>query len=148
MEKNEVYRVTGRYMSGSEVDSYHLVSNTGKVLIANKAKAILLISRGLVENMRVQYSGADVIIRGKGVNLNTLPIFDLNKEAFRNNGAMPQVGSTSKTAKQNPLSQYKITKRIMYKTSCIGYMLIDTTGHERKVTKAQAHKLAIEGLNF
>ena len=145
MANKITYRVTGRYMSGSEVVMYHLLGSNGSEMRVTKDKAILMISRGDIENMRVQYSNDDVIIRGKGVNLNTLPIYDMNKDKFRANNK-PQMGTTTKTAKQNPMSQIRITKRIMFKTTCVGYVVEDTTGKESKINKDNALQLAAKGM--
>lgn len=139
-----VYRVTGRYMAGSEISAYHLVGSDGSSLVVNRDKAILMISRGLIENMRVQYSGDSVIIRGKGINLNNLPVFDINKSQFRGTNA-PQTGTTKKTS-SNPLSQYRITKRIMYKTSCVGYVVQDASGREAKLNRDKTISFAVKGL--
>lgn len=153
MGNNEMFTATGRYMSGTKVASYHLVGDNGSVIIANRDKAILLISRGRVKNMRVQYSGDDVIIRGNGINLNTLPIFDIDKESFRNSGIAPQTvtnaannSENTKVNAQSSLSQFKITKRIMYKTACVGYVIANVNGQERKISREQAKKLAMDGM--
>lgn len=138
------YRVTGRYMSGSEIVFYHLVGSDGSTLRVNKNKALLMISRGEIENMRAQYSGEEAIIRGKGTNLNKLPVFDLNKEQFRNQNA-PQYGSTAKTSANSPLSQFRITKRVMYKTSCIGYEVTDAAGHANRLSRGKVAELAEKG---
>lgn len=139
------YRVTGKYMTGSEIVAYHLVGSNGEELDVRKDKAILMISRGLIENLRVQYSNDDVIIRGKGVNLNTLPIYDLKKEQFRGTN-VPESGQTKKTSAVNPMSQYKITKRIMYKTSCVGYAIKDASGREANLNRQKTIDFALKGL--
>lgn len=144
MANNVIYRVTGRYMTGSEVTSYHLVSSDGQSLEVSKNKAIAMISRGLIENMRIQYSGDDVIIRGKGTNLNNLPVFDNKKAEFRSSNS-PEQGTTSRTTRQNPMAQFKIIKRVMYRTSCVGYVVTDASGKELKINKSQANELALKG---
>ena len=144
MGRNEIYYVTGKYMTGSEVTAYHLTSDSGQSLIVNKEKAILMISRGLIENMRVQYSDDEVIIRGKGINLKTIPVFDMNKNEFRQSNA-PKQGTTNKTTRQNPMSQYRIVKRMMFKTSCIGYIVVDAANRESRMKKDKAIELALKG---
>lgn len=144
MANNIIYRVTGRYMAGSEVTEYHLVGSDGSTMRVGKDKAILMISRGLIENMRVQYSGSDVIIRGKGTNLNTLPIYDIKKDNFRSNNT-PAQGTTARTTRQNPMAQYKIIKRIMFKTSCVGYTIQDATGKEVNINSNKAKEMALRG---
>ena len=144
MAGNIVYRVTGRYMAGSEVTEYHLVGSDGSTLRVGKDKAILMISRGLIENMRVQYSGSEVIIRGKGTNLNNLPVYDIKKDNFRSNNT-PVQGTTARTTRQNPMAQYKIIKRIMFKTSCVGYTIQDATGKEVNINSTKAKDMALRG---
>lgn len=139
------YRVTGRYMNGSEIQSYHLLGNDNSSLVVSRDKAILLISRGLIENMRVQYSGDNVIIRGKGINLNTLPVFDINKDKFRESNA-PKTGNTKKNKMKNPMAQYRVTKRVMYKTSCVGYVIQDASGKEVRINRQKTIELAVKGL--
>ena len=106
------YNVTGRYMSGTEVTAYHLVDNNGGYIVASKEKTIYLAGRNLINNMRVQTSGDDVIIRGRGINLNQLPVYDTNKSTYRN--------TQNTSSNYTNLSMLKITKRVMYKNSCVG----------------------------
>ena len=129
------YKVNGRYMNGSEVVAYNLVSNTGESIRVNREKAILMISRGLIENMRIQYCNDGVIIRGNKINLNTLPIFDVNKDNFRG----PKDTKTKR-------AEYLIVKRMMFKTSCIGYVLLDGNKREIKLNRQRVIDLASKGL--
>lgn len=144
------YRAVGRYMSGSKVTGYHLLRRDGKQLAVTKDRAIYMIGKGLVENMRIQANKSDLIIRGKGVNLNTLPIYDENKQGFRDNKAsqaaansavQPKVGDVT-----NLMGQYTITKRIMHKTSCLGYVVVDHSGKERRFSRKHTINLAIQKL--
>lgn len=147
---NLTYRVTGRYMTGSTVDAYHLVGEDGSQIVANKQRIIYLIGRGQIENMRTQASGDDMILRGKGINLNTLPVFDMGTGSFRNNQASRQAAATPVAPKTNsgvsPMGQLKITKRIMYKTKCLGYIVTDMSGRERKIDRNKLIELATQKL--
>lgn len=147
---NLTYRVTGRYMTGPTVTAYHLVGDDGSQVVASKDRIIYMIGKGLVENMRVQASSEGIILRGKGINLNTLPIFDTAKGNFRNNQASQVAASTNVAPKKNssvsPMGQLRITKRIMYKTNCLGYIVVDLSGAEKKLSRKKVVELAAERL--
>ena len=144
------YRVVGRYMTGSAVYGYHLVGIDGSQIKASKERVIYMIGKGLVENMRVQSSESEMILRGKGVNLNTLPVYDLSKDAFRDNKQSQDVANTNVQPKKdsgiNPMGQMEITKRIMYKNTCLGYMVKDRSGKEIKLSRDKVIELSVEKL--
>ncbi len=150
INRNLTYRVTGRYMNGSTVDSYHLVGEDGSQVVAGKDQIVYLIGRGQIENMRIQTNGGEIIIRGRGINLNNLPVFDMAKGNFRGNQASQQAASTNvaprKNSGINAMGQLKITKRIMYKTTCLGYMVMDMSGKEKMLRREKVLKLATEKL--
>lgn len=145
------YNVTGRYMAGSAVTAYHLVGQDGSQTIANKDRVIYMIGKGLIDNMRIQYdlNNKSILIRGKGINLNNLPVFDINNNKFRDNKA-PKGVSTGKTAPTKDISkvmgQLRITKRIMYKQNCIGYTVEDMNGTEKKLSRKKILELGCEKL--
>lgn len=147
---NLTYRVTGRYMTGSNVTAYHLVGEDGSQTTASKERIIYMIGKGQIENMRLQSYGDEMILRGKGINLNTLPVFDTNKGNFRNNQASQAVAQTNVQPKKNsginPMGQLTITKRIMYKTNCLGYMVKDLSGKEKKFSRNRVVELATQRL--
>ena len=128
-----LYRVTGRYMDGQKIVGYHLVGNDGSQLKEGKERIIYLIGKGVIENMRIQNGSDGLIIRGKGVNLNDLPVFDINK------GERKRVTDTK-------FGQYKITKRIMSKNDCIGYEVVDYNGKIYKKRRTQILELAEQKL--
>ena len=145
-----IYSVVGRYMVGSTVTGYHLVGNDGSQLPVAKDRVIYMIGKGLVENLRVQSNGNELIIRGKGVNLNTLPIYDESKQDFRATKASQKASDSAvqpkKDSTTNLMGQFKIIKRIMYKTTCLGYIVVDHSGQERKFSRDQVIKLAVQKL--
>lgn len=144
------YRVVGRYMEGTSLIGYHLVGSDGSQALATRERAIYMVGRGLLENMRVQSNGNEMILRGKGVNLNTLPIFDQKRNKFRGNTASQDVENTAVKPKRgsgiNPMGQLKIIKRMMHKTSCLGYIVLDLSGKERKLSRERVIELAIQKL--
>lgn len=145
-DTNITYRVTGRYMSGPSVEAYHLVGDDGKQIVANRDRILFLIGHGQIENMRIQFSDGEAIIRGRGINLNTLPIYDLSKREFRGNSASQSAANTGVNTRTNnggaTMGQYTIIKRIMAKNNCIGYVLRDMSGKEIKIQRQKALELA------
>lgn len=131
---NLTYKVTGRYMTGSNVIGYHLVGEDGSQLRVSKEKAIYMIVKGNILNLRVQTNGEDMIIRGKGINLNKLPVFDTNKSEIRKGNSVKNLG------------QLNIYKRVMYGNTCIGYVVKDVSGNELKLKREKVIELATSGL--
>lgn len=144
------YSVVGRYMAGSEVLNYHFVGTDGSQLVADKEQVVQLITRGLIDNMRAQTNGNDTLLRGKGVNLLTLPIYDQNKAQFRDSTTTQAVHSDSVTPRKNsgvsPMGQMRLTARIMYKSSNLGYMVQDLNGKQRKLSRNKVLELADQKL--
>lgn len=128
-----LYKATGRYMDGQKLVGYHLVGEDGTQLKEGKERIIYLIGKGLIENMRIQNGTDGLIIRGKGVNLNELPVFDINK-------------GERKRDKDTKFGQYKITKRIMSKNECLGYEVVDYNGKIYKKRRTQILELAEQKL--
>lgn len=74
--------------------------------------------------MRIQVgTDGEVILRGKGINLNNLPVYDPNKDKYRNTESSQQVANSSVSVRKSnvanvsPMGQYTITHRIMLKTN-------------------------------
>lgn len=129
--KNTNYIVTGRYMDGNKVIGYHLVGDNGSEVRESRERIIRLISMGLVRNMRLQDGpNGTLIIRGKGVNLNELPVYDPNKNKLRN--------IENKVNIQNNIRKYNIVKKIYtIDNKLLGYVIKDTTYGDNKVVRAQ-----------
>lgn len=149
---NTIYNVTGRYMDGQKIVGYHLVGEDGSQAQESKERVIWLIGKGLIANMRIQVANKEVIIRGKGINLNNLPVFDQGKQQFRNNNISQSAANTKvpvKTnivAEANPMGQYRILRRIMYGNSCLGYEVQDYSGAITRKKREDVINLAIQKL--
>lgn len=142
---NIMYSVTGRYMDGQKVEGYHLVGEDGSQAQECKERVIWLIKRGLINNMRIQ-SGEDGedIIRGKGINLNKLPVYDIAKNKFRNDEKSQEASSGVNSI--NKLGQYTILRRIMYKNQCLGYEVQDYSGKITRKSRKNVIDLAVQKL--
>lgn len=150
---NVIYRVTGRYMDGQKIIGYHLVGDDGSQAQESRDRVIWLIGKGLISNMRIQIGpDNEAIIRGKGINLNSLPVYDPTKNKYRNTESSQAVANSSVSTKKstvqnaNPMGQYKILKRIMLKNKCIGYEMIDYSGTITRKKREDVIKLAVQKL--
>lgn len=136
---NITYKVVGRYMNGKEVVGYHFIGSDNSPLALNKERTIYLIGKGVIENMRISTNNGEIIIRGKGINLNTLPVYDESKDKYRPGQVSQQAAASSAQARgvdnRNNMSNFKIVKRIMKGTNCIGYVLEDIVGNLRNVSR-------------
>ena len=146
------YNVTGRYMDGREVIGYHLVGEDGSQSQETRDRVIYLIRNEVIKNMRIQIGdNNEVILRGKGVNLNNLPVYDLGKQQFRNDSISQQAATTGVNVNRNvtgsnPMGQYRILRRITYKNKCLGYEVQDYSGAICRKKREQVVKLAAQRL--
>lgn len=136
---NVTYKVVGRYMNGKELIGYHFIGSDNSPLILNKERTIYLIGKGAIENMRISTNNGELIIRGKGINLNTLPVYDESKDKYRP-GYVSQQASVSNAqvrgvGNRNNMSNFKIVKRIMDGQKCAGYVLEDIVGNLKNVDR-------------
>lgn len=142
------YKVVGRCLKGKEISAYVFIGSDNSQLILNKDRTIYMIGKGMIENMRIQTVNNEVIIRGKGVNLNTLPAYDENKQSFRGNDASQTVANNGVHPRNTPLtnnmSQFEIVKRIMMKNTCIGYVVRDMAGNTKRLDRQTVVRLGIE----
>lgn len=150
---NVIYRVTGRYMDGQKIIGYHLVGEDGSQAQESRDRVIWLIGKGVISNMRVQIGAeGEAILRGKGINLNNLPVYDPGKDKYRNTESSQQVAHSSVSVRKSgvadasPMGQYTITHRIMLKNKCLGYQLIDYSGAVTRKKREDVIKLAIQKL--
>lgn len=150
---NVHYSVTGRYMDGQKIIGYHLVGEDGSQSQESKDRVIYLIKQDIITNMRVQTGpDGDIILRGKGINLNKLPVYDPNKDKYRNTESSQTVANTHVSTKNStvqgasPMGQYTIVRRIMFKSQCLGYELRDHSGQVIRKKRADVIKLAAQRL--
>lgn len=152
LNPNVMYNVTGRYMDGQKLVAYHLVGEDGSQAQESKERVIWLIGKGLISNMRIQMGEkGEVIPRGKGVNLNKLPVYDVTKQQFRNNDISQAANSGVSVVKSNvdsinQMGQYRILRRIMYRNQCFGYEIQEYNGKTKKVKRDTVINLAMQRL--
>lgn len=153
IKPNVLYRVTGRYMEGQKIVAYHLVGEDGSQSVESKERVIWLIGKGIIENMRTQVATDNsIVIRGKGINLNNLPVFDTKKKEYRNNDASIEAANGKVSVNKSTvkgidkMGQYKLVKRIMFGNKCLGYEVKSFDGAVKRVTRANVMDLASKKL--
>jgi 3-polyprenyl-4-hydroxybenzoate decarboxylase len=75
--------VMGRIMKGARCIGYGLSDSIGNIHDVYREEVIRLIVAGRVTNMMVRrvntVNGPEIVISGKGLNLNTLPVININR---------------------------------------------------------------------
>lgn len=140
------FNVIGRYMDGSKVVGYQLAGQDGSQLQVNVERAIFMIGRREIQNMRIQYVNDMFVPRGKGVNLQKLPVFDVKKQQFRRKGDQQTTGNIHSNQNidrdYNALGQQKIVARILKDNKVEGYVVQDFSGQIKKLPKSEVIRLA------
>ena len=162
------FNVVGRYMDGSKVVGYQLIDRDGSQLRVNVERVIFMIGRGEIDNMRIQYVNGIVVPRGKGVNLQKLPVFDIKKQQLRcktNQKTTDNVHIIQKQLNQSEqqnqtqiknndnksinnsidystIGQQKIIARILKENKVEGYVVQDFSGQIKKLPKSEVIRLA------
>lgn len=140
----KTYRVVGRYMNGANVSAYHLMGNDGSQLAVTKERAIYMVGKGLIDNLRIQTDAEKgVILRGKGINLLSLPVYDEKKNEIRQ-GYARQGQET--TAHVSNLQECRITYQIRSDSTCIGYVVEDASGKSLKLRMDKVVEMAQQGI--
>lgn len=139
------YSVVGRYMTGSMVSGYHLLGEDGSQLQVSKQQLIRLVDKNIVVNCRVQMYNDNPLLRGKGINLNELPVFDEKKNELKKGTNIGAV--RPKTNDPNAVfGQLLIVKRIMQGNHCVGYVVRNAGGLEKKLSRDKVIAMASQKL--
>lgn len=124
--------IVGKLRNGQEIDKYIAKDAEGHTYYLTREEMIVYGSRGNIKNIRIQVSNGKSIIRGKGVDLNTLPEMNINTGNVRQ-------GKAKVTA------ELIIVKKIIDKGKLIGYQLKNKAGAIKNISKADTLKLADSG---
>lgn len=142
------YAVVGRYMNGSFVSGYHLMGEDGSQLAVSKNKLVYLVGKGIITNCRVQMYNGEPLLRGKGINLNDLAVYDKDKGILRRrNNDIPTVKPKGKDP-TSIFGQLKIVARLITKTQtgvqCVGYVVENAGGVRKNLSRNIVLKMASE----
>lgn len=134
------YQIVGRYMNGTEVVGYHLQSiETGKSGRYSREQVYYLVGRDQVTNCTGQIYQDKVLLRGKGISLDSLPIINEEGELKR----AESVGKVRRgTSASQALEQFMVVKLIKDGRNTVGYVIQNAGGATKRISKEEAFKLA------
>ena len=137
------YSIVGRYMNGSAVSAYHIIGSDGKELKASRELVCFLVGKGVVTNCKGQMNGGDVALRGVGVNLTEIPVKN------ERTGKITRTDNLGNVKPKNPndsriFTQLMICARLFQDGRCLGYVVRDAGGTEKKLERSVVLKLAAD----
>lgn len=137
------YQIVGRYMDGPEVTGYHLQSiETGKSGRYSNEQVYYLVGREQVTNCTGQIYQDKVLLRGKGISLNDLPV--INEDGNIKN--TDNIGKVRRgTSATDAINQFMIVKIIKQGRNTVGYVIQNAGGGTKKVNRQQILELAQQG---
>lgn len=137
------YQIVGRYMDGPEVTGYHLQSiETGKSGRYSNEQVYYLVGREQVTNCTGQIYQDKVLLRGKGISLNDLPV--INEDGNIKN--TDNIGKVRRgTSATDAINQFMIVKLIKQGRNTVGYVIQNAGGGTKKVNRQQILGLAQQG---
>lgn len=137
------YAIIGRYMNGKEVTGYQLQDEGGKSKRYTKEQVYFLVGKGAVTNCSGQIYEDKVILKGKGINLNDLPIADEKSGSIKNTEVVGKVrkGKTS----TDVMNQCIIVGRLEANGRTVGYTVKNAGGATRKLKREDVLTLAKNG---
>lgn len=137
------YQIVGRYMNGKEVTAYHLQSlSTGKNGKYTREQIAYLVGRGQITNCEAQIYQDKLLFRGKGMNIDDLPVQKENGELTRTSG----LGKVKKgTAAGDAMTQMIIVKTIVSGRNTMGYVVQNAGGGVKNYSREDVMRLAQSG---
>lgn len=139
-----MYQIVGRYMDGSEVVGYHLQSlESGKAERYNREITAYLVGRGQVSNASGQVYKGELLLRGEGVKISELPVFNENTGELSNLNGVGRVRKNASAA--DVMTMLKLTGIIVKGRSVVGYEVSNNAGAKKNLSRADVIKLAVAG---
>lgn len=141
--KRTEYQIVGRYMDGKEVTAYHLQSlDTGKAGRYTREQVAYLVGRGQVTNCEGQIYQDKLLLRGKGISLEDLPVQQENGDLSRTDN----LGKIRRGTNTNDvLTQVMIVGSIVRGRNVLGYVIQNAGGGQAKVERDRLIELARAG---
>lgn len=138
-----IYAIVGRYMNGKEVTGYQLQDARGKSRRFTKEQVYYLAGKEVITNCTGQIYEDKVILKGKGMSLNDLPIADERSGEIRNTSLIGRVkkGKTQVDA----MNQYMIVGKLTSGGKVVGYVIRNAGGAIRRTDKNTVLEMAKEG---
>lgn len=137
------YQIVGRYMNGKTVTGYHLQSiDTGKAGKYTKEQVCFLVGRDQVTNCSCQIYKDGVLLRGKGMSLDDLPV-------QYEDGKMKNTENMGKIAKDatasDVMTKFTIVGKLTSGRKTVGYVVQNAGLGIKKVKRSQVIELAKAG---
>lgn len=141
--KRAEYQIVGRYMDGKEVTAYHLQSlDNGKAGRYTREQVAYLVGRGQVTNCEGQIYQDKLLLRGKGMSLEDLPVKQENGELSRTDN----IGKVRRgTSASGAMEQVLIVGTLKRGRNTVGYVVQNAGGGQRNIEREQLLSLAKEG---
>lgn len=143
MATKMLYQIVGRYMDGKEVTGYHMVRNDGKTERYTKEQVYFLVGRDQVTNCEGQLYQDKVLLRGKGISLDNLPVVsDKDGSLSRTEG----IGKIKKgMSAQEVLTRLSIVSCLVNGRNTVGYTVQNIGGQSKNLSRDDVYKLAASG---
>ena len=141
--KRTEYQIVGRYMDGKEVTGYHLQSmETGKSGRYTREQVAYLVGREQITNCVGQIYQDKVLLRGKGMSLEDLPV-------QQEDGTLKRTESVGKirrgTTASDAMEQWMIVGTIKSGKNTVGYVVQNAGCGIKRVKRNQVIDLARDG---
>lgn len=129
------YQIVGRYMDGTEVTGYQLMSmDTGKTAIYNKEQVAFLVGKGQITNCEGQIYQDKFLLRGKGMKISELPV-------YQKSGALTKTDSLGKirrgTSAEDAMTQVTISAVVTDGRNVVGYVVKNSAGATKVIDRMQ-----------
>lgn len=141
--KRTEYQIVGRYMNGKEVAAYHLQSiETGKAGRYSREQVAYLVGRNQITNCIGQIYQDKLLLRGKGMSLEDLPIQQENGELK----VTDNIGKVRRcTSASDAMEQLMIVGKIKAGRDTVGYVIQNAGCGLKRVKRQQVIELAKAG---
>lgn len=141
--KRTEYQIVGRYMDGKEVTAYHLQSiDTGKAGRYSREQVAYLVGRDQITNCIGQIYQDKLLLRGKGMSLEDLPVQQENGTLSRTDNIGKVRRGTSASA---AMEQFLIVGTIKSGRNTVGYVIQNAGCGLKRVKRQQVIELAKAG---
>ena len=130
-------------MDGKEVVGYHLHSlDSGKSGRYTREQVVFLVGKGQVTNCSGQIYQDKVLLRGVGMSLDDLPV-------QQEDGGLSRTSSIGRvrrgTSAADAMTQLLIVGTVRSGRETVGYIVQNSGGAQKRVSKADIYKLASAG---
>ncbi len=141
--KRTEYQIVGRYMDGKEVTAYHLQSiETGKAGRYSREQVAYLVGREQITNCVGQIYQDKLLLRGKGMSLEDLPIQQEGGELKRTDN----IGKVRRgTSASDAMEQFLIVGTIKSGRNTVGYVIQNAGCGIKRLKRQQVIELAKAG---